>query len=361
MPSRQRRPRRPKTPEDQNVETEPDEDEEDERDGADEEDSQELVDMIVPFLDVNSNEPVLAAEEHANSKVTENGRKDITAYAKICGREWTYYVREPRITFGREPDKNDESKGELSDPVHVDLGPSKTVSRKHAELYFHTTEGKWHVLVFGRNGVKLNDGQMKRHEDRPIQSGDVIGIAGTQMLFQAASGKAVIHPMFIDKMLGPEKQNGSDLGSGLANGQSQHPSTNSAPPGIVQPHTSPYGPPQTMYGQMPLAPTPVDYPIRPVTPTTTSQKGPASSGKKRSPGGQYRRAIMMESTETIDYAADGSKDLKPQCSYAAMITWAILSAPDETLSLSGIYDWIKKHYAYYRLVPSGWQVSRLPA
>ena len=316
--------------------------------------------MIVPFLDVNTNEPVLAAEMHANSKLTENGRKDITAYAKICGREWTYYVREPRITFGREPDKNDESKNESSDPVDVDLGPSKTVSRKHAQLYFHTTEGKWHVVVFGRNGVKLNDGQMKKNEDRAIQSGDVIGIAGTQMLFQAASGKAVIHPMFVDKMLGTEKQAGPDPTGGLSNGQSRQLPVNPAPNDIFQPQTSPYGPPQSMYGQMPLAPAPVGYPLRPITPSTTPQKGPSSSGKKRSPGGQYRRAIMMESTESIDYAADSSRDLKPQCSYAAMITWAILSSPEEALSLSGIYDWIKKHYAYYRLVPSGWQVSRTP-
>lgn len=313
--------------------------------------------MIVPFLDVNVNEPVLAVEEHANSKVTENGRKDITAYAKICGREWTYYVRKPHITFGREPDKNDEVKHESSDPVDVDLGPSKTVSRKHAELYFHATEGKWHVAVFGRNGVKVNDGQMKKNDDRAIQSGDVLGIAGTQMLFQAASGKAVIHPMFVDKMLGPERLNGSDPSGGGANAQSQQVPETTAPVGVFQPQASQYGPPQGMYGQMPIAPAPVGYPVRPVTPTTTPQKAPSSSSKKRSPGGQYRRPIMMESTESIDYAADSSRDLKPSCSYAAMITWAILSSPDETLSLSGIYDWIKKHYAFYRLVPSGWQVG----
>ena len=340
------------------VETEPEMDDDNEGDASDEEDSQELVDLIVPFLDVNTNEPVLAAEEHANSKVTENGRKDITAYAKICGREWTYYVRDAKITFGREPDKNDESKGETSDPpVSVDLGPSKTVSRKHAQLYYHTTEGKWHVEVFGRNGVKVNDGQLKKHEDRAIQSGDVLGIAGTQMLFQAASGKAIIHPMFIDRMLGPERLNGSEPSSGMANGESQQLPSDTAPTAVFhQQAPNAYAPPQAMYGQMTLPP--VEYPTRPVTPPPTSQRAPPSSGKRRSPGGQYRRAIMMESTETIDYAADASKDLKPQCSYAAMITWAIMSSPDETLSLNGIYEWIKKHYAYYRLTPSGWQVSR---
>ena len=67
----------------------------------------------------------------------------------------------------------------------------------------------------------------------------------------------------------------------------------------------------------------------------------------------------MESSEQIDYSLDSSKDIKPACSYASMITWAILSSPDECLSLHGIYEWIKEHYAFYRLVPSGWQV-RVP-
>ena len=66
--------------------------------------------------------------------------------------------------------------------------------------------------------------------------------------------------------------------------------------------------------------------------------------------------IMMESTEQIDYALDSSKEIKPSCSYASMITWAILSTPDQTLSLSGIYAWIKAHYAFYRTAQTGWQV-----
>lgn len=66
----------------------------------------------------------------------------------------------------------------------------------------------------------------------------------------------------------------------------------------------------------------------------------------------------MESTEQIDYALDSSKDLKPGCSYASMITWAIISTDEQALSLNGIYTWIKAHYAYYRNVSSGWQVCK---
>lgn len=66
--------------------------------------------------------------------------------------------------------------------------------------------------------------------------------------------------------------------------------------------------------------------------------------------------MMMESTEQIDYAADSSKTIKPACSYAAMITWAITSVAEQNLSLAGIYEWIKAHYAFYRNSQGGWQV-----
>lgn len=48
---------------------------------------------------------------------------------------------------------------------------------------------------------------------------------------------------------------------------------------------------------------------------------------------------------------------KPQISYAALITEAILSADDFRMTLAEIYDWIKTHYPYYRTAPVAWQNS----
>ena len=306
--------------------------------------------MIVPYLDVSA-DPILVAEQYANSKID---RQRLTAYAKICGREWTYYVNDPKIIFGREPDAEQGGVPPENPEVHIDLGPAKTVSRNHAELYFDGSHDKWHVKVLGRNGVKINDAMMKSGQDRPIQSGDVISIAGTQMLFQAASGKAVIHQMFIDKMLAHQE---AKTGARPRASDHHQPLPFHPDPNGGYPAHSPYAPPPPMYGQTAIAPAPIGYPPRPVTPVTTPQKAPQSSTKKRSPR-QYGRGIMLESTEQINYALDSSRDLKPGCSYASMITWAILSSPEEAMSLNHIYDWIKQHYAYYRLVPSGWQVGR---
>lgn len=66
---------------------------------------------------------------------------------------------------------------------------------------------------------------------------------------------------------------------------------------------------------------------------------------------------MLESTEDIDYGLDTAKDIKPPHSYAQLIGMAILSSPEEKLTLSKIYEWIKDRYAFYRFSGGGWQVS----
>jgi hypothetical protein len=67
----------------------------------------------------------------------------------------------------------------------------------------------------------------------------------------------------------------------------------------------------------------------------------------------------MLSTSDVDLSLDENRHIKPQYSYAQMITQAIITTQEEKLNLSGIYNFIMSHYSYYRYQPaSGWQVSR---
>ena len=362
-----RRPRQ-KSPEEEAADTE----EEDQSAGTadaddDIDDKQDPVDLLIPYLST-SDHPVAVATEHSNQVNAERyGIENINAFAKICGSDWTYYVLETHLYFGRSPEPqarqstgpgadSTQENGDDQPPVAIDLGPNKIVSRTHGELKYSHTDDAWHVYCYGRNGIKVNDRSLKRGESTPINSGTVIAIAGTEMIFIAAKGRPELHQTFIDRILA--RQNNEDIDEELGSHLPQ------PAPNVPQPapqngyHTSSGypAPPDPYYGGQPaIAPAPANM-ARPVTPKASPSKRPSTaSANKQSPG--YKRGIMMESTEQIDYSLDSSKDLKPGCSYATLITWAILSTPEESLSLSGIYQWIKARYAYYRLTNSGWQVN----
>lgn len=359
-----RAPRRQPTPENQ-VPDVSDEASDDETAGDDE--LEDTADIIVPYLKT-AVDPIAVAEEYPNHRTEERyGKGNINAFARISGREWTYYVLSSQIFFGRAPDgfharqAREETavqeSGDDQPPIDIDLGPSKVVSRTHAELRYSQSDDGWHVHVYGRNGVKVDETNLRKGQNIQIKSGTIITIAGTEMLFQSASGKPEVHPSFLDRIL--EHQNNEGLDPELGTGYHQpfpDRAIRALPSGPTQSYPQQYAYTRpNLSQQTTIAPGPSDL-ARPVTPEPSPPKRPATgSAKKRSPN-SYRRGIMMESTEQIDYALDSSKDLKPGCSYASMITWAILSTPEQALSLNGIYTWIKAHYAYYRLTSSGWQV-----
>ena len=361
-----RAPRRQRTPEAQvsDVSIEASDDE-----TAADDEPEDTADLIVPYLKTAS-ESIAVAEEYSNNKTEERyGKGNINAFAKICGREWTYYVLSSHIFFGRAPDgfhasqprNGPDGQGSNDDqpPIHIDLGPSKVVSRTHAELRYSQSDDGWHVHAYGRNGVRVDEANLKKGQNAKIKSGTIITIAGTEMLFQSASGKTEVHPSFLDRIL--EHQNNEGLDAELGTGYQQSlpdRAIRALPSGLPQSYPQQYTYTRPNLSQQTMTAPEPSILARPVTPEPSPPKRSATgSAKKRSPN-SYRRGIMMESTEQIDYALDTSKDLKPNCSYAAMITWAILSTEEEALSLNGIYNWIKDHYAYYRNSNSGWQVCQ---
>ena len=333
-----------------------------------------MADAIIPHLTI-SNEPVAAATDWANTNIEDNFGRSVSAYAKVCGREWTYYVKRLNVNIGRPPDvlsRQSTGIGAESSPplpsadsdVHIDLGPNKLVSRFHAELFFNHVDSKWHVAVKGRNGVKINDLTLKRGQQTQISSGDVLEISGTQMMFVTAEGQAVIHPMFVEKLFKeiPEDQEPRTND----NGSHSHPDNLSRSRATLPSlqhsiHTSSQAQSGTrprVNGQAVIAPAPPNF-VRPSTPARSPRK-PTRAGSAAKPSPAFARGIVMESNEQIDYSLEAAKDMKPGLSYATMISQAILSTPEEYLSLKGIYDWISANFSYYRHLKSNWQVRQPP-
>lgn len=324
---------------------------------------QDLVDSVIASLNV-AREEANVLRDHSNAN-TEN-KQSVRAYAKIAGRDWTYYVKTLHVNIGRPPDR-DSKLDEQSSPVtiaaralpevHLDLGPSKFVSRLHAEIFFDGEESAcWRIRVNGRNGVRVNNGILKRGADAILNCGDIIEIANTQMMFVTPGDKATIHPAFIERA--QRIAAGEDPSTWDA-AQHAHPSQPPVRRMSLASDANNYAAnssavaTSTAAGKPSLAPAP-QFLKRNVTPPPRSPDAAVANNTKQSP--LYNRGMMMESTEEIDYSKDSAKDLKPPFSYATMIAQAIFSSEEEKLTLNSIYQWIMEKYAFYRHSQSGWQV-----
>lgn len=310
---------------------------------------QELMDAVISSLQVAEKRPAVA-EQFSNDKNDSRNMDKVPAYAKIAGRDWTYFVQEPQVNIGRPPDDRPPGAAQSSPaadtqdlfPVNIDLGPSKFISRHHAEISYRSDErdvSRWQITVNGRNGVRLNNTLIKRGGSRPMKCGDILEIANTQMMFVTPNETPAIHPSFIEQA------------TKAAAGDEVEPASQHAHPEARARPIPPSGTTWAISSNQPIAPAPPSF-RRVMTPPPRKN---AEQAVRQSP--LYNRGVMMESTEDIDYSSDAAKDLKPPFSYATMIAQAIFSNEEEKLTLSNIYNYIMKRYAFYRNSQSGWQVS----
>lgn len=343
-----RRTRKEQTP---TPEPTPNEDEED-LDEDDNQSSSDLIESVVSYLST-SKDSVAVAQQHNNALT---GTETISAFAKISGKDWTYYVHEQTVNVGRPPDERQipppqlgisSPVQDLKDqfPVHIDLGPSKIVSRHHASIFYDgdSPEGEgWFVRVNGRNGVRVDNHLLKRGSKARLHSGAILEIAGTQMMFVMPNEKVQIDQHFIDRA--------KSLATGEAMPVDSDRDTEPERPKIESAL-------EDVPGYPSLAPAPADF-RRATTPPLSdgrTQRSVFDSRPIMSP--MYPRGMMMESTQEIDYSRDSAKDLKPPFSYAHMIAQAIFSNEEEKLTLANIYSFIAEKYAFYRHSNSGWQNS----
>lgn len=320
----------------------------------------EPADEIIPFLQ-QANYSVIVALEYPNKAVDNTDDGIVKAFAKIAGKDWTYYVNDASINIGRSPDSSNRqsvdlaarsSPGQTAEDIitHIDLGPSKHVSRLHAELSFKSEDERWHIMVSGRNGVRVNDTLLKRSQHAKLSSGDVIEIAGTEMIFVSPDVRAVIYPKYRARLEGPVREEQLHLWDNQAHA---HPGL----PPMVEPaltHAMAAVRPFTN-GAPIIAPAPSNF-ARPSTPIKSPTKAPRLLPPPKSSPVYGQGLIMDNNNEQIDFSSDAMKEVKPPCSYATLIAQAILAAPGEKSSLSDIYKYIRDNFSYYRHMDR-WDVS----
>ncbi|CAB4253249.1 some similarities with Saccharomyces cerevisiae YIL131C FKH1 Forkhead family transcription factor with a minor role in the expression of G2/M phase genes [Maudiozyma barnettii] len=149
------------------------------------------VTSILSSVDVE----IAASYQYSNGK---NKSKEIKAFAKLSGNNWTYFIKTLKVSIGRNTDKLDPIEGMAAietepnnvttdlNGSNIDLGPAKTVSRKHGIIEFNSETGNWDLIITGRNGAKLNYKKIKTHNLNKrisLNCGDVIDMGGIQMIF----------------------------------------------------------------------------------------------------------------------------------------------------------------------------------
>lgn len=298
-----------------------------------------------------------------NNDLHQRQSQNVQAYAKITGKDWTYYIKRLRTCIGRPPESLSQSDRAPSTPadnekselpsasaeqnrVHIDLGPSKLVSRSHAEIYFDSESEHWNIIVNGRNGIKVDNVPVRRGQTKRLNSGHVIEIAGVEMMFVLPGDEVgvEIHPVYLLRagLIQPDYSHDAMAEQKTSDQSGGRPSSS---------YGSAVRSQKGQQGQLPIAPAPPDYRKPDNTPIRLKGKNGASS--PYGIGG-----TMMMNTDQIDFSLDENQHLKPSFTYSQLITQALLASEDERQTLSAIYNYVAANYSFYRREDSqkGWQV-----
>lgn len=281
------------------------------------------------------------------------------AFAKIAGRDWCFLMDVTTAYIGRAEVKGEDtvsrSQGNSVPPstppaglrCDIDLGPDRQISRVHAVIEYDADNQHWIVRVNGRNGLRLDERLVRKGEKAILRSGNVVSILGTQMIFITPDQEPIVHPKYKRQAMAEHEENTDEErhegNPKTTRGWSPDPNQTS--------QLDPFPPSSTGRSRNNQSRGGLLDSTIPSTPSGSRLKDKYGV----SPG--FPRGVMLESTEDIDYSADSAKDIKPPHSYAQLIGQAILSAPDERLTLANIYAFIREKYAFYRHSGGGWQNS----
>ncbi|CCF60236.1 hypothetical protein KAFR_0J01720 [Kazachstania africana CBS 2517] len=340
-----------------------------------------LINSIISILSTSEEDPFVS-KLYSNRKTVSS---EVQAYAKISGKEWTFYVKSLQVTLGRNTDTfnlmNNVLNDQATQPDHlnpiatglidIDLGPAKIVSRKHATITFNRVTGFWQLLVPGRNGAKINFKRVKagkNAEPVDLKSGDIIDVGGVQMMFILPDQEPVV-PYEVITTLIPKlvtmyglSGNNNKLLCAIINNseyvkkQKQlgyitfHLQENgSTGPMKNEDGNNNEGPDESIFNNA------IQSPSGPLTQTLSVFPPPTATMSHNN--SNMASNIMSNPISSNKFKISNSKSGKPSASYATLITQAILSSPEGIISLSDIYKFIENTHEYYKTTNIGWQNS----
>lgn len=299
-----------------------------------------------------SKESTIVSQIHNNSR--HEDKDEVQAFAKLSGRDWTYYISSLRVSIGRGQPIDSHNPGKHTSGCDIDLGPAKIVSRKHADIVYNQSTGNWELHVNGRNGAKINFTKVESGPQSPniqLFSGTIIDINGTQMMFILPDTPPMLTKFAISSIQQsipldhPIYKLGFPMPT-LPIGEKPSKKQNKND-GLIDNHA--------VIHKNSLN-TVISSSVR------LGSEGASLGvivGEKISKNAKNFSEKYDAGTYDMDQdlSKDEHRNIKPSFSYATLITQAFLSTPEGEMALADIYKFISDNYAYFRFKKPNWQNS----
>lgn len=244
-----------------------------------------------------------------------NEQPTIFAYARLDFQSFTFYVQTLHAIIGRR------SENDFTHKVDVNLGPSKSISRRHAQIFYNFGTGRFELSIIGKNGAFVDDVFVERGNTVPLKNKTKIQIGQIPFQFilpeqekgQSSASPETFEPadIDIDDAHAMENQSGDE--------------------DVKIPTLS------KKAGKLP------PIPKRKLDKSTVK--------KEKKPTKQPKKVYTIDEIP-VEYRT------KPTFSYSAILTTCIRKYSSEKgMSLSEIYGGIRELFPYYKYCPDGWQSS----
>ncbi|KAJ1665659.1 hypothetical protein IW140_003128 [Coemansia sp. RSA 1813] len=113
----------------------------------------------------------------ASGQYPGDSQAPVQAYAKLEGPDFCYYVRTLEVSLGRHPSADHH------EPIDIDLGNSKAVSRRHAKIHYNFMNQSFELQVFGKNGCLVDDEYYAKGQSVTLRHKMVIQIGDSEFSF----------------------------------------------------------------------------------------------------------------------------------------------------------------------------------
>ncbi|CAI1779358.1 hypothetical protein SEUBUCD650_0P03720 [Saccharomyces eubayanus] len=235
-----------------------------------------------------------------------NEQPTIFAYARLDFQSFTFYVQTLHAIIGRR------SENDFSHKVDVNLGPSKSISRRHAQIFYNFGTGRFELSIIGKNGAFVDDIFVEKGNTVPLRNRTKIQIG--QIPFQ---------------FILPEQERNEDSKS------PENPDITESEIKLKDPKKN-------------------ELKSKKKVSTGTKPKKPQAKPavkKDKKPPKLPKKVYTLEEIP-LEHRT------KPTISYSAMLTTCIRKySTAKGMSLSEIYAGIRELFPYYKYCADGWQSS----